>query len=1274
MKKLLKYLAFGLLMMTLTAGSCTDYESQIQALGRQLEELEKARTASEKGAEELSALIAAVQAEDELVGFSPVAEDGTVKGFRVTFKDAGEVVVYNRETNVSVGEDGGRYYWMADGEWLTDNAGNRIEINPEAPLPQFRASDGKLEVSVDGGNSFKPLGKVDKCLISNVTEDAVKIVFTLSGGTQIIIPKQQALKLTIEGDQKTIGAGESITATYRIEGADNATLTALCGDGWSVEITAADAATGTIKVTAPTPIAEDKVIVFASDGKGRMVAVQLRLTVDTSGNPDPPAEDPVLQPVITAYDVTKEGGEIVAGLVTNLDYEVETDAGWLVYQGTRAVRTDNLVFCVQPNDDLPRAATATITSGIYSTAIAFAQAGEARVLELSATRMNFGVEGGSKNLTVTSNIAYKYEVSDGWVTIEKANSVTTSDYVVSVGANPGLTERTATITFSGDRVQTQVLEITQAGQEPYLIVSGGPFSFDCSGGSGTIIVSTNVALTSEVSDDWITLSEGGESDGRYTVTAAPNAGFDARSATITFSGLGVESKTVEVSQGASIPYLNVSPLTFEFEPDGGTGQITVSTNVDITPVSSDEWLTLTESDGVYTVTAAANPAFDPRSATVTFSGELVGQKVVTVTQGAVMPYMTVSPDSFSFSASGGTGIINVSSNVPFSYSTSTASWLSVAPVGSSGKKFSLIVASNNTFENRSATITFTGERVEPQVITVTQTGQTARLSVMPESLNYGQDGGVRVVTVSSNDTYTLSISSTGWLTVSGSPSQGTAYFTFTAAANTSYDARSATITFSAARAGTRTVTVTQQGKAYPIPRTDGGANLYTYPGSDSHYRYGPSIIINDDGSLDVWTSKEGGNFLYYGLYAYQETGSRSKKAASGHTFAQYFNIQNKFRAIQVRMYGTGSDSDKIVIKLYKWAGSYSATLATSPIASRTFTNIASGGNYYRTYRSDQAWMAPGEYMWTATEATPSVSVSSFPGAGTTSIIDAVSYVDGTATSSYNFEMRPRGRTTTNFFSVDRFAYFHSSDGGGSWAKERDVLFGTEGSEDEWSVCDPGAAHFGGWYYLGYTSAPGKYGGTFNSCYLARSRTPAGPWYKWNGSGWGGDPAKVIEFTGATGDWGIGEPSIVVKDNTVYLYYTLTENSVTVTKVMTAPLSENWPANLTDRGVAMDKRALYSSDSADVKYVEDYGLFYAFHTYNRMTSSSKIAVWVSEDGLRFSYIGDMRGSFRPGMHNMGVSGDGEGHIRLSQQQYVSYAYVATGEWGQWSTWFAPMYFE
>jgi hypothetical protein len=927
MKKSLIYLLCCVVVAVLSAVSCKENGTEIDDSQR-LDSLREKGKALANDAGMLANLVWVAQRNDELLDFEQISEDGVLTGFKAVLKDAGEIIFNNGKSDIQVGEENGKYYWMSGGEWLTDSEGKKVEIAPENPLPQFSVVDGVLKVSVDVGNSLQPVVNVDKFLITSILEDDTRVVITLSGGADITIKKYKALSLILEGDERSIGAGEGITVTYKIEGTENATIEVLCGTGWEATVTAATPTTGTIEITAPTPIAQDKVTVVLSDEKGNQVEVEMRLTIDESTNQGP---------VVEGY------------------------------------------------------------------------------INVSEERLEFLAAGSSKNLVVTANVPFTYNKSVDWITItEEANE---SEIILSISVfeNDSVEERTAVITFSGENADTKTVDIFQSGQLRSLSVS-------------------------------------------------------------------------------------------------------------------DHYLL--------------------------------------------------------FSQDGGSGSVEVTSNVPYS------------------------------------------------------------------------------VTVEDGE----------WLTVSGTPMTGTRTFQFAASENSTYDERTATVVFDGEGIPAKTLAITQSGKEIVIPRTDGGANLYTYPGSDSHYRYGPSIIVNDDGSLDVWTSKEGGNFLYYGLYAYQETGSRSKKAASGHTFAQYFNIQNKFRAIQVRMYGTGSEADNIVISLYKWAGSYAATLATTPIASRTFANIATGGNYYRTFRSDEAWVDAGEYLWTATEATSGVSVSSFPGAGTSSIIDAVSYVDGVPTDSFNFEMRPRGRTTTNFFSVDRFAYFHSSDGGGSWAKERDVLFGTEGSEDEWSVCDPGAAHFGGWYYLGYTSAPGKYGGTFNSCYLARSRTPAGPWYKWNGSGWGGDPAKVIEFTGATGDWGIGEPSIVVKDNTVYLYYTLTENSVTVTKVMTAPLSENWPANLTDRGVAMDKRALYSSDSADVKYVEDYGLFYAFHTYNRMTSSSKIAVWVSEDGLRFSYIGDMTGSFQPGMHNMGVSGDGEGHIRLSQQQYVSYAYVVTGEWGQWSTWFGPIYFE
>ncbi|MBQ3659631.1 MAG: BACON domain-containing protein, partial [Bacteroidales bacterium] len=306
MKATLKYLLCAAVLMASVAStvlSCTDTRSQLDRIHRQIED------------PSLAALAAAVGHNDPLTGFTPVAENGAITAYKVTFKSAGDVTVYN---------------------------GSHI---------------------------------------ASVTEDAARVVFTLSDGTQIIIPKLQALTIALQGDQATIKAGETVTVGYTIEGAEDATVTVLCGDGWSAAVKASGKQTGTIIVTAPTPVEQDKVIVFAGDGTGRLVAVEMRLTIDTSGDPDPPTPpdppdppvDPILVPVKTAYSVFKAGGQVEAGLIANVDYSVTTDAGWLHYLGTKAVRTDTLLFNVDANVGPARSATATISAGNYSTQITFHQ-------------------------------------------------------------------------------------------------------------------------------------------------------------------------------------------------------------------------------------------------------------------------------------------------------------------------------------------------------------------------------------------------------------------------------------------------------------------------------------------------------------------------------------------------------------------------------------------------------------------------------------------------------------------------------------------------------------------------------------------------------------------------------------------------------------------------------------------------------------------------------------------------------------------------------------
>ena len=290
--------------------------------------------------------------------------------------------------------------------------------------------------------------------------------------------------------------------------------------------------------------------------------------------------------------------------------------------------------------------------------------------------------------------------------------------------------------------------------------------------------------------------------------------------------------------------------------------------------------------------------------------------------------------------------------------------------------------------------------------------------------------------------------------------------------------------------------------------------------------------------------------------------------------------------------------------------------------------------------------------------------------------------------------------------ADIFTWRRTSDGGQTWTAEQVVLRGTSGTEDWWSVCDPGAAYFDGYYYIAYTSttntsSDGGLQGLENNCYIARGTSPSGPWQKWSGTGWGSNPKPIIKYNdgtsynnGPAGKWGIGEPSIVVKDDTIFLYYTYDDGTTPVTKVATASRNNaNWPGSLTFHGTAVDKSWLAlehdnlnpnnseqapligSYDSCDVKYVEDYGLFYAFHNSWRITPNSRISVWTSVDGLTFTYLGDIHrnGNVVAYSHNLGVSGDGLGHVNLSKTQYISYAYspadATDRAHGAWSTYWS-----
>jgi hypothetical protein len=93
------------------------------------------------------------------------------------------------------------------------------------------------------------------------------------------------------------------------------------------------------------------------------------------------------------------------------------------------------------------------------------------------------------------------------------------------------------------------------------------------------------------------------------------------------------------------------------------------------------------------------------------------------------------------------------------------------------------------------------------------------LDVNPTSLSFTASGGTLNVTVTSNDSWTVS-SNQSWCTVSETSGSNTKTITITAAANSSADSRSATVSIKGTNSGiTKDISVTQEG-------TQGGSDNY----------------------------------------------------------------------------------------------------------------------------------------------------------------------------------------------------------------------------------------------------------------------------------------------------------------------------------------------------------------------------------------------------------------------------------------------------------------
>lgn len=251
MKRLLTL--FAAISMLFVAGcGGDDYDdtairNEITDLANRVAKLEQLCQQMNTNISSLQTIVNALQQNDFITAVVPVTQGGKVIGYTITFSRSGAITIYHG-TNGADGKDGkdgstpqvsvkkdtdGIYYWTLNGEWLTDEAGNKIQAEgkdgadgsngndgADGITPQLKIEENYWYISYDNGATWTQLGKavgedgadgsdgsdgkdgVDgengDSIFSGVSQDDEFVYFHLSDGTMITLPKHDKENIQFE--------------------------------------------------------------------------------------------------------------------------------------------------------------------------------------------------------------------------------------------------------------------------------------------------------------------------------------------------------------------------------------------------------------------------------------------------------------------------------------------------------------------------------------------------------------------------------------------------------------------------------------------------------------------------------------------------------------------------------------------------------------------------------------------------------------------------------------------------------------------------------------------------------------------------------------------------------------------------------------------------------------------------------------------------------------------------------------------------------------------
>lgn len=373
-----------------------------------------------------------------------------------------------------------------------------------------------------------------------------------------------------------------------------------------------------------------------------------------------------------------------------------------------------------------------------------------------STLFNIESKSSTNVITFDTNVTWTASSSDSWLTVTPSSgNPGTVTVTVTAAANNTYDSRTATVSVTAGELMKS-FSFIQASNNGYILQETN-FSVGSEGGSIRVPIQSNVdydVTVEEKSQTWLSISQTKAlSNNTIIITATKNDTYDSRRGVVYVSY--EDSKAVINIEQSQLDELLVGTKSFEIGSEGGDVIVPIQSNVEyVAEVMGEatEWISISsaQTKGLeefsLVLQVAKNLTYGDRVGQVKISG--AGKESVVTVNQSQNDAVIVEQKEYNISSKSQTVVVNVKSNIDYSYSIQD-SWIAEMTTRSlSSKDIEFSIEENAEFVPREGQIVFTSmDGTHTEVVIIRQDKYTPEYVLSQDSCKM-VEGDTELVKVS----------------------------------------------------------------------------------------------------------------------------------------------------------------------------------------------------------------------------------------------------------------------------------------------------------------------------------------------------------------------------------------------------------------------------------------------------------------------------------------------------------------------------------------------